>query len=390
MSPLGQERVRLAELFALLSLGTDLGLGQPMEHMIRACLIALRLGERLDLAESERGVVYYSGLLAWVGCHTDAYKQAKWFGDDTTLKGDAHYRNDMGKPGPAIAFMLKHVGGPDRPLTTRTRVGLGFVRDGLRAMKSLAESHYRATEELVERLSLYKPSMRWPSRWSRRFSTRTGPTPVSAFATHVPVSPRLADGCIVRMMHRPNGTRLTSDAALLLLQAIRLLVCHVSDHAGEVGRTIAFGSRDLDAAAILSAIERSSGSWVLSAELVSRQHVHRLTVVRCRGPHPVRGEAEATAARGARSRCQRRLPRAYAPSGCGHPIPHPDGTSWLGRRMGLAQSRDFVGFGDHRGESPGRTAALAIVLSLTPSARAIARSLIPSSRRCFALSAIFR
>lgn len=64
MSPVAQERVRLAELVALLSLGTDLGLGQPMEHMIRACLIALRLGERLDLAESERGVVYYSGLLA--------------------------------------------------------------------------------------------------------------------------------------------------------------------------------------------------------------------------------------------------------------------------------------------------------------------------------------
>ena len=56
----------------MLSLGTDLGLGQPMEHMIRACLIALRLGERLGLGESERGVVYYSGLLAWVGCHTDA------------------------------------------------------------------------------------------------------------------------------------------------------------------------------------------------------------------------------------------------------------------------------------------------------------------------------
>ena len=51
-------KVRLAELVALLSLGTDLGLGQPMEHMIRACLIALRLGERLGLAESERVVVY--------------------------------------------------------------------------------------------------------------------------------------------------------------------------------------------------------------------------------------------------------------------------------------------------------------------------------------------
>lgn len=154
MSSVARERVRLAELVSLLSLGTDLGLGQPMEHMIRACLIALRLGERLGLAESERGVVYYSGLLAWVGCHTDAYEQAKWFGNDATLKRDAHYHYDMGKVGPAISFMLRHVGGPERPLATRTRVGLAFMGDGLRAMKSLAENHYRATDELVERLGL--------------------------------------------------------------------------------------------------------------------------------------------------------------------------------------------------------------------------------------------
>lgn len=138
----------------MLSLGTDLGLGQPMEHMIRACLIALRLGERLGLAESERGVVYYSGLLAWVGCHTDAYEQAKWFGDDATLKRDAHYHHDMGRVGPAISFLLKHVGGPERPLATRTRVGVAFMGDGLRALKALAENHYRATDELVTRLGL--------------------------------------------------------------------------------------------------------------------------------------------------------------------------------------------------------------------------------------------
>jgi len=154
MASVARERVRLAELVALLSLGTDLGLGQPMEHMIRACLIALRLGERLGLSESERGVVYYSGLLAWVGCHTDAYEQAKWFGDDTLLKRDAHYHYDMGRAGPTISFMLRHVGGPERPLATRTRVGMAFMGDGLRAMKSLAENHYSATDELVTRLGL--------------------------------------------------------------------------------------------------------------------------------------------------------------------------------------------------------------------------------------------
>ena len=154
MSLVARERVRLAELVALLSLGTDLGLGQPMEHMIRACLIALRMGERLGLAESERGVVYYSGLLAWVGCHTDAYEQAKWFGDDTTLKRDAHYHYDLGRVGPAISFLLRHVGGPERPLAARSRVGMEFIGEGLRAMKALAENHYRATDELVERLGL--------------------------------------------------------------------------------------------------------------------------------------------------------------------------------------------------------------------------------------------
>ena len=36
---------RLAELVAALSLGIDLGFGQPMEHVLRQCLIALRLAE---------------------------------------------------------------------------------------------------------------------------------------------------------------------------------------------------------------------------------------------------------------------------------------------------------------------------------------------------------
>jgi hypothetical protein len=82
--------VRLAELVALLSLGTDLGLGQPMEHVIRECLIALQLADRSGLDEDDRVTLYYSGLLAWVGCHTDAYEQAKWFGDDLAVKADAY------------------------------------------------------------------------------------------------------------------------------------------------------------------------------------------------------------------------------------------------------------------------------------------------------------
>ena len=59
--------VRLAELLAVLSLATDLGMGQPMEHVLRQSLLALRLAERIGLDESDREVVYYASLLAWVG-----------------------------------------------------------------------------------------------------------------------------------------------------------------------------------------------------------------------------------------------------------------------------------------------------------------------------------
>ena len=87
--------VRLAELVAALSLGVDLGFGQPMEHVLRQCLIALRLAERLGLDEEERAVVYYTALLVNVGCHSDAHEQAKWFGDDIALKAGKY---DVGAP----------------------------------------------------------------------------------------------------------------------------------------------------------------------------------------------------------------------------------------------------------------------------------------------------
>jgi hypothetical protein len=72
--------VRLSELLAALSLGIDLGMGHPMEHVLRQSFIALRLAGKLGFDAPQRQVVYYSSLLAWVGCHVDAYEQARWFG----------------------------------------------------------------------------------------------------------------------------------------------------------------------------------------------------------------------------------------------------------------------------------------------------------------------
>ena len=61
-----------------------------MEHVLRQCLIALRLAEGLGLDEEERAVVYYTALLINVGCHSDAHEQAKWFGDDIATEDDKY------------------------------------------------------------------------------------------------------------------------------------------------------------------------------------------------------------------------------------------------------------------------------------------------------------
>ena len=52
-------------------------------------LIALRLAERLGLDETTCAVVYYVGVVSWVGCPVDAYEQATRLRDDMALKTEA-------------------------------------------------------------------------------------------------------------------------------------------------------------------------------------------------------------------------------------------------------------------------------------------------------------
>jgi len=143
--------VRLAELVAALSLGIDLGFGQPMEHVLRQCLIGLRIAERLGLEEEERAVVYYTALLVNVGCHTDAHEQAKWFGDDIALKS-AKYDHDMGSIRGLVAGMSKL--GAGSPLHHRFRLGLEFVVSGHKELDNMIAHHAGLAGSLAEELGL--------------------------------------------------------------------------------------------------------------------------------------------------------------------------------------------------------------------------------------------
>ena len=143
--------LRLAELVAALSLGVDLGFGQPMEHVLRQCVIALRLAERLDLDEDERAVVYYTALLVNVGCHSDAHEQAKWFGDDIALKSGKY--DSFDRPLRAAAAAVRLIGSGNPPLH-RFRVGLEFALTGRRDFSGMIAQHAAMAGRLASELGL--------------------------------------------------------------------------------------------------------------------------------------------------------------------------------------------------------------------------------------------
>ncbi len=143
--------MRLAELVAALSLGIDLGFGQPMEHVLRQCLIGLRLAERLGLEEQQRAAVYYTALLVNVGCHTDAHEQTKWFGDDIALRA-GKYDHDVRSIRGLVAGMRKL--GSGSPILHRFRLGLEFAISGHKDLDGMIASHAGLARSLAEELGL--------------------------------------------------------------------------------------------------------------------------------------------------------------------------------------------------------------------------------------------
>jgi len=141
----------LAELLAAFSLGVDLGFGQPMEHVLRQCLIALRLADLLDLDEETKLTAYYTALLVNVGCHTDAHEQAKWFGDDIAMKSDK-YDHDL-RGARALASGIRQLGAGS-PVLQRFRIGVEFARYGHRELDNMITYHSAMARTLAERLRL--------------------------------------------------------------------------------------------------------------------------------------------------------------------------------------------------------------------------------------------
>ena len=143
--------MRLAELVASLSLATDLGLGQPEEHVLKQTVLATRLAALAGLSGEEQAAGFYVSLLAWVGCVADSHEMARWFGDDNRLRADSYFVDKAGLP--MLRFLLGHVGVGAPPIRRLSMTGQ-FLLGGMRSAMESFVTHCQTTSDIAERLGL--------------------------------------------------------------------------------------------------------------------------------------------------------------------------------------------------------------------------------------------
>jgi HD-GYP domain-containing protein (c-di-GMP phosphodiesterase class II) len=144
--------LRLAELVTALSMATDLGSGQPIEHAMRTCLLALELVARSGVAASQRNDVYHLTLLRFVGCTADAAETAAMTGGDDIGFIGAMGPAFMGSPGEQLRALI---GATGKDLPTHRRLGrLARTLADVGGAERSITAHCEAAQMLSTRLGV--------------------------------------------------------------------------------------------------------------------------------------------------------------------------------------------------------------------------------------------
>jgi HD-GYP domain-containing protein (c-di-GMP phosphodiesterase class II) len=144
--------LRLAEVVFALSIASDLGMGQPLEHGLRTTMAAVRLAELAGLGREELRDVYYVALLHYVGCSAQAKVDADFLGDEIAARPDLvgalfGSRVEMARVG------LRHLH-PELPVHRRAVVAARSAPVMLSEFRRWAQGHCQVAQLISDRLGL--------------------------------------------------------------------------------------------------------------------------------------------------------------------------------------------------------------------------------------------
>ncbi|WP_448626012.1 HD domain-containing phosphohydrolase [Geodermatophilus sp. URMC 64] len=141
-----------AEVLGALSLATDLGMGQPLEHGLRAAVVAVRLGEAAGAEPRVINQAHTLSLLRFIGCTADAHTQAHFYGDEIRASAaitPAFY----GRPVEALRVMVQQVAA-ESPVPTRLRRLAEFGATSRRRFLQGVLGHCEVARMLAEQLGI--------------------------------------------------------------------------------------------------------------------------------------------------------------------------------------------------------------------------------------------
>lgn len=156
--------LRLAELVVALSLATDLGIGMPMEIMLAACLVSMRLGEAVGLSDDELREVYYLVLLRHTGCTAESPRSAELMGDERGPLREWMSINPA-QPLQMIQIMWGSIINQQKPPLERLSLLMRFFSE----FPSIAAAHCEVAQLIAGRLGfderIQAGLMQFPEQW---------------------------------------------------------------------------------------------------------------------------------------------------------------------------------------------------------------------------------
>ncbi|MEM7130539.1 MAG: HD domain-containing phosphohydrolase [Chloroflexota bacterium] len=192
--------LRLAELMASFSLAIDLGMGQPLDWVMRTCLLGTHLSQLLGLSSDECRQVYYLSLLKHIGCTSASSWQAELFGNELGM-GQV-LTVDTKNPVEVFPTIVK-MAGQGQPLLARARYLRRALAAGPGAKDELSLIQCEVAGNLAGRLGFAQEMLYTLGQLFERWDGQGQPYQLKGDAIALPV----------RVIH------LAYDAATLQLQA---------------------------------------------------------------------------------------------------------------------------------------------------------------------------
>jgi HD-GYP domain-containing protein (c-di-GMP phosphodiesterase class II) len=142
-----EEPIRAAEVVGALSLATDLGTGQPLEHALRSAVLAVRLGELAGASAQELADTYYVALLHASGCTSNGHEATQLFGEDIAHRA-AFFLIDTTNPAEVLAFYRAYVGSGRSPEVRAT-----MIEDAIANARPRARASFATMCEVAQRFA---------------------------------------------------------------------------------------------------------------------------------------------------------------------------------------------------------------------------------------------